>query len=148
MLNVPTFFGKNESIFCIFFLITSHDKVEYLGRSDCMRKYTVSLLVGLMFFLGTTTYSQAFGGSDWINKDVQLTEEQKQEMAKMQMDALEHKKQIINKYVEYGVISEKKADKIVTKFEKHYAKMEENGFIPKWDKHDKHHNKCECDKED
>ncbi|WP_100333705.1 YckD family protein [Bacillus alkalisoli] len=114
-----------------------------------MKKYTVSLLVGMMFFLGTATFSHAFGGSDsWINKDVQLTEEQKQEMAQMQMEALEQKKKIINKYVEYGVISEKKAEKIVSKFEKHYSKIEENGFIPKWDKHDKHHNKCDCDKEE
>ncbi|MDI3409860.1 DUF2680 domain-containing protein [Bacillus sonorensis] len=40
-----------------------------------------------------------------------LTEEQKQKLASMQKDIMEKKKQLINKYVEYGIIDQERGKK-------------------------------------
>jgi len=74
--------------------------------------------------------------------DVKLTQEQQTEMSILQKDALNQKIAIINKYIEYGVFTEEKGQKIISHLEERYNKLEQNGFIPKWDKaHKNHHNK-------
>uniref|UniRef100_UPI00240A8536 YckD family protein n=1 Tax=Piscibacillus halophilus TaxID=571933 RepID=UPI00240A8536 len=83
-----------------------------------------------------------------VNEDVELTEEQKSEMAAMQKEVLEKEKEIIQKYVEYGVFSLEKGEKIIGHLDKHYEKLEENGFIPKWDKkHKRSHGDKDVDDE-
>ncbi|MGP4041238.1 YckD family protein [Gracilibacillus sp. D59] len=72
-------------------------------------------------------------------KDVKLSDEQIEEMKGLQKEAIEKEKQIIEKYVEYGVFTKEKAQKIIQHLEKKYEKLEENNFIPKWDH--KHHMK-------
>jgi hypothetical protein len=74
------------------------------------------------------------------SEEVKLTDEQKQELGDMHKKMLKEKRALINKYVEYGVMPQEKADKIMTRMEEHYTKMERNGFIPNWDHHDK---KCD-----
>jgi hypothetical protein len=69
---------------------------------------------------------------------VQLTEEQKQELAELHTDVLEKKKAVVAKYVEFGVFNAEKAEKINAMFDRHYQKLEENDFIPKWDGKKKH----------
>lgn len=66
--------------------------------------------------------------------DIQLTEQQKQELATLHKDILNKKKEVISKYVEYGVMSEEKGKKIISRMEKRYQLLEQNGFIPKWEK--------------
>ncbi|WP_227935638.1 DUF2680 domain-containing protein [Alkalihalobacillus deserti] len=75
-----------------------------------------------------------------VNEKVttELTEEQKGEMAKLHMEVLEKKKEVVAKYVEFGIFSPEKAEKINAMFDKHYQKLEENKFIPKWDGKRKH----------
>ncbi|WP_332693736.1 DUF2680 domain-containing protein [Halalkalibacter lacteus] len=85
------------------------------------------------------TIIQAEEVSDQIESKVELTEEQKVGIAKLHKDVLEKKKEVINKYVEYGVYTEEKGKKIASMFDKHYIKLEQNGFIPKWDGKSKHH---------
>ncbi|MBB6214436.1 uncharacterized protein YlaN (UPF0358 family) [Anaerosolibacter carboniphilus] len=65
---------------------------------------------------------------------VQLTEAQKKELATLQKEILMKRKEVISKYVEYGVMTEEKGKKIISRLEKHYEKLEKNGFVPKWDK--------------
>ncbi|XBO86768.1 DUF2680 domain-containing protein [Bacillus licheniformis] len=48
---------------------------------------------------------------------------------------MEKKKQLINKYVEYGIIDQERGKEIKSHIEKRYEKEQENGFLPKW----KHH---------
>ncbi|MFC0561425.1 YckD family protein [Halalkalibacter alkalisediminis] len=79
-------------------------------------------------------------GAEGVNTDVQLTEEQKTEMAALQKDVFAKKKEIINKYVEYGVFTAEKGEKIISHMDKHFEKLKKDGFVPKWDKkHKKHH---------
>jgi hypothetical protein len=71
---------------------------------------------------------------------VKLTDQQKNELAALHKEILEKRKEVISKYVKYGVITEEKGKKIVSHLDKHYEKLEKNGFIPHWDhsKHKKH----------
>jgi hypothetical protein len=68
--------------------------------------------------------------------DVKLTEQQKTELAKLHKDILEKKKEMINKYVEFGVIPEEKGQMMISHFEKHYEMLEQNGFV--WKMHPHH----------
>lgn len=73
--------------------------------------------------------------------EVELTDEQIEEIRILKQEAIEKEKQIIEKYVEYGVLEEEKGQKILQHMEKKYEKLVENNFIPKWDH--KHHMKHE-----
>ncbi|PAD95176.1 hypothetical protein CHH50_14565 [Terribacillus saccharophilus] len=67
-----------------------------------------------------------------------LTDEQKQEIAALQKQVLEQEKQIIEKYVEYGVFSEEKADQIEKHLDQRFKQLEQDGFIPKPHRHGPH----------
>ncbi|PAF35833.1 hypothetical protein CHH58_14685 [Terribacillus saccharophilus] len=67
-----------------------------------------------------------------------LTDQQKQEIAALQKQALEQEKQIIEKYVEYGVFSEEKADQIEKHLDQRFKQLEQDGFIPKPHRHGPH----------
>jgi ribosomal protein S20 len=79
---------------------------------------------------------------------VELTEQQKNELANLHKDLLAKKEQLITKYVEYGVISEDKGMKMKSRMEEHYKKLEQNGFIPSCNKHKHKHNDKEHMKHD
>jgi polyribonucleotide nucleotidyltransferase len=68
--------------------------------------------------------------------EVKLTEQQKTELANLHKDILEKKKEMINKYVEFGVIPEEKGQMMISHFEKHYEMLEQNGFV--WKMHPHH----------
>ncbi|MFN2747849.1 YckD family protein [Bacillus sp. z60-18] len=70
-----------------------------------------------------------------------LTEEQKNELSTLQKDIMEKKKQLIDRYVEYGMMDEKKGSDIKKHMEQRYEKEKKEGFMPKWGHHQKkfHH---------
>jgi ribosomal protein S4 len=82
--------------------------------------------------MGSPAYSAT--NAETTKPDVQLTKEQKQELTALHKDILNKKKEVISKYVEYGVMSEEKGKKVTSRMEKRYQMMEQNGFIPKWEK--------------
>ncbi|WP_270574075.1 YckD family protein [Bacillus glycinifermentans] len=102
-----------------------------------MRKLWLSLLViaPLSFFV---PLSEAHGETR-VYQD--LTEQQKSELASMQRDIMEKKKQLINKYVEYGIIDQERGKEIKSHIEQRYDKEKKNGFMSKWhqDKEKKFH---------
>ena len=73
------------------------------------------------------------------NKDasVQLTEAQKKELEDLYNDLFVKKKEIINKYAEYGVITPEKAEKKLARLEKFKAELQENGYVAHWHHHEK-----------
>jgi len=73
------------------------------------------------------------------NGAVQLTEAQQKELATLHQDILEKRKEVVSKYVEYGVISQEKADKLISRLDKRYEMLEKNEFIP-------HRGKCKKEK--
>ncbi|SDK19504.1 YckD family protein [Sediminibacillus albus] len=68
-------------------------------------------------------------------KKVELTEGQQKELAILYQDLLDKRKGIINKYLEFGVISAEKAEKMTEHLDGYYKKLEANGFIIDWEKH-------------
>ncbi|WP_209122156.1 YckD family protein [Alkalihalobacillus sp. BA299] len=101
-----------------------------------MKKVSIAVLSALflsMASLSPISVQAEFDEKQAEMQNVELTQEQKDEISVLHKDVLEKKKEVILKYVEYGVFSEEKGNEIISKFEKRYAKLEENGFIPKWD---------------
>ncbi|OIJ10811.1 hypothetical protein BKP37_17270 [Anaerobacillus alkalilacustris] len=100
-----------------------------------MRKSVVSLLVVILLSMSLGTVSLAHQHEDEMDMNkVELTAQQKEELGSLMKDILEKKKEVISKYVQFGVLSQEKAEKINSKFELHYQKLEAEGFIPKWNK--------------
>ena len=85
------------------------------------------------------TVSNPSGQSD--KAPVQLSAAQKQVMETLYQDLFNKKKEVISKYVEYGVMTEEKGKKIMSRFEEHYVRLKMDGFIPqlkKWNKSERH----------
>jgi ribosomal protein S20 len=82
--------------------------------------------------IGSPVYSAT--NAEATKPDIQLTEKQKQELTALHKDILNKKKEVISKYVEYGVMSEERGKRIISRMEKRYQMLEQNGFIPKWEK--------------
>lgn len=101
-----------------------------------MSKFWLGCMAAIVLSLGA--FMPVEVGAEGLNEDVELTEEQKVEMAALQMEALETHKEIIHKYVEYGVLTEEKGQQIITHLEKRFEDLEKNGFVPKWDKQKTH----------
>ncbi|WP_419959789.1 YckD family protein [Psychrobacillus sp. BM2] len=93
-----------------------------------MSKYWLSVMTAIVMTVGLMGLSMEAKAD--MPTDVKLTTQQQEEMKSLQQDALNQKKEIINKYVEYGVFSQEKGQKIITHLEERYKKMEQNGFAP------------------
>lgn len=63
-------------------------------------------------------------------QEVELTEEQKGELAVLHKNILEHKKELVDKYVEFGMLPEDKRQKIKDHLDERYQKLVENDFKP------------------
>ncbi|MGJ9382780.1 YckD family protein [Salipaludibacillus sp. CF4.18] len=100
-----------------------------------MVKYLLGFLAVCM--LSVATLSAPVSAAEDI-KEVELTEDQRMEMSLLQKDAIERKKEIINKYVEYGVFTEEKAQKMQAHMDEKFSELEENGFIPDCEMSKKH----------
>jgi hypothetical protein len=112
-----------------------------------MRKYLSSILVCMLFSFAmvpfahgenppgkprpgqTQTPPQTQPQTPPQQQEVKLTEAQKTELAKLHKDILEKKKEMVHKYVEFGVIPEDKGQMMIKHFEKHYEMLEQNGFV-------------------
>lgn len=93
-----------------------------------MKKRWVTVITAILMCLGIMGFSLETKAE--MPVDIKLTEKQQEEMKSLQQDALNQKKEIINKYVEYGVFSKEKGQKIITHLEERYLKLEQNGFVP------------------
>ena len=91
----------------------------------------VILSLGFIGFMAVDTKAEG--------TTVTLTEVQQKEIAALQKEILEQRKTIINKYVEYGVFTAEKGNRIIAHLEERYAKLEQNGFIPTWNKEHRKH---------
>lgn len=111
-----------------------------------MKKGFLSTALILFFVIGVLTPANVFAHKDGINEEVELTSEQKDELAFLHKNLMDQKIGIINKYVEYGVITEEKGKEMIEHLEKRYQQLEKNEFIPKCHKYKKR--KDEMEKEE
>jgi hypothetical protein len=79
---------------------------------------------------------------DVSEEKVELTEAQKEVLKNLHEEMYELKVEMIEKNIEFGVISKEKGEEILKKIKKHHEKMEEHGFQHKWDHKGKYH-KCD-----
>ncbi|TWL88760.1 hypothetical protein CHCC15292_2445 [Bacillus licheniformis] len=83
-----------------------------------MRKLCVCLL--LVIPLSCTAVMPSAYGETRVYQE--LTDKQKNELASLQKDIMEKKKQLINKYVEYGILDQERGKEIKSHIEKRYEK--------------------------
>ena len=102
-----------------------------------MYRYSIILLTVLfsITFLGTNlTYADIVTvgkpKTETNKKEVQLTDKQKSEITAIHKEIFDKRKELITKYVEFGVIDEEKGKIIISKLERRYEYAEKNGFIP------------------
>lgn len=75
---------------------------------------------------------------------VELTDKQQKELAGLYQEINKLKKQVLDKYVEFGAMTKEQADSVKSWIDKHYKRMEENGFKPM----ERHHFHKDHDKDD
>lgn len=95
----------------------------------------------LVMLLALPVHAEPMSHTDQQKQAVKLTTQQKAELTKIHLDLLTKKKQLIMKYVEYGVIPKEKGDKMLKGLNEHYQDIKENGPDMHWNKMH-HHNHC------
>jgi len=67
-------------------------------------------------------------------KEIKLTDDQVAELEKLVTELFEKRKELISKYVEFGVLDQEKADAIFEHMDRHLEKLKESQYIPKFEK--------------
>jgi len=109
--------------------------------------YGLLVILCLAMITGKQAYAQLNDNQE-EQPQVKLSEQQKSELDALYQEAFEARKKIIDKYVEFGVITKEKAEKKQEHMDKFYEELKENDYIPKF--HHKGHrtNKnCQCSNE-
>lgn len=104
-----------------------------------LKKRSIVILTAVIMFVWATSAraSAVQGGSNPPASEqkqaeqITLTDAQKDELRQLYNKKSEIQKQIIQKYVEFGVISKEKADLKIKRMEEMQRRMEQDGFIPK-----------------
>jgi hypothetical protein len=101
---------------------------------------SLTFAVLLLGFVNLPVYAEQNTPTEG-DKQVQLTEDQRAELADIYRDLLEEKKELVQKYVEFGVIPKEKGDQMMQRFEEHFKMVEQNGFMLPRHPHGNHHQK-------
>lgn len=59
---------------------------------------------------------------------VELTQKQMNKLDKVHKKVFKEKRKLISQYVEYGIISKEKGDKMIAHIQKHMDKLKKNGY--------------------
>lgn len=103
-------------------------------------KKKVILIITMLLIFNFTSFSYAFADVNEnssptdakveVDNKINLTDAQKKELKVLFDKKAEIDKQIVQKYLEYGVISKEKAELKLKKIEQRQKAIEDNGFIP------------------
>ncbi len=92
--------------------------------------YFLRFFITLFILMGTSiSVAYEVDASSKGSAEVKLTAEQQQELAEIYKNMFAKKKEVIKKYVEFGVLTEEKGMKIKQKIDAKYEKLKDNGFI-------------------
>lgn len=106
-----------------------------------MKKWLLICTCSILFVLSPLSIAQAEQVQK-APKQVTLTENQKNEINKLYQKILADRKELLNKYVEYGAITEAEAKRMAEHFEKQYEMIQKHDFqLPPHHFHHKHHHK-------
>lgn len=95
-----------------------------------MKKWIGMVLTTILLVSSAAGFVYAENGNTINKLNTQLTDKQKAEISAMHKEAFEKEKKVIDKYVEYGVMSEETGKMIVSHMEMRLKKLEGDGFIP------------------
>ncbi|BCB03876.1 DUF2680 domain-containing protein [Bacillus sp. KH172YL63] len=98
-----------------------------------MKKIIYSIMAVCVLSLGVCGSVEAVGQN--TEQKVNLTAEQKAELGKLHDQMFATKKELVKKYVEYGVFSKEQGDKVLAMMEEKHKKLKENGYMMRWHPH-------------
>lgn len=111
------------------------------------RKLLITITAALVLIAMTITAASAAQSAPEVPNNVELTEAQKNELKQLSDKMFEAKKQLIEKYADFGIISRKQAEYRLKKIEEKQKRFEENGFIPRYGRDKKMNPKKSIDKD-
>ncbi|SFB24130.1 MULTISPECIES: YckD family protein [unclassified Bacillus (in: firmicutes)] len=97
-----------------------------------MKRYSF-MMMAVMFLIGLTgsvSYAAPNTADCQETLKVQLTDKQKTELDVLYRATFAKKKQIVDKYVEFGAITKEMGDKKKQWLDKKYEKLVANGYVP------------------
>ncbi|KPL59982.1 YckD family protein [Rossellomorea vietnamensis] len=105
-----------------------------------MKKIVVSIAAALIISFGFSSIVSAEGQNpgQTPGQKVNLTEDQKAELGKLHEQMYSTKKELVKKYVEYGVFTKEQGDKVLSMMETKHQKLKENGYMMRWHPHPHH----------
>jgi uncharacterized protein YlaN (UPF0358 family) len=105
-----------------------------------MKKMMVSIAAAFIISIGFSSLASAEGQGQGLTpgQKVNLTEDQKAELGKLHEQMYSTKKELVKKYVEYGVFSKEQGDKVLKMMEEKHQKLKENGYLMRWHSHPHH----------
>ncbi|MEG9297836.1 YckD family protein [Mangrovibacillus sp. Mu-81] len=99
-----------------------------------MKKMIFTLITACLLTFNFQGYASA-ESQQVAPQRVNLSDAQKQELDKLHQELFTTKKELINKYVEYGVFTKEQGDMMIQKMNERYQKLKENGFMMRWHHH-------------
>jgi hypothetical protein len=109
-----------------------------------MKKLILSLFALSIIWTGASLngYAEGQPETETKNEQVELTKEQQAELAEIYEEIFAKKKELIEKYVEFGSISGEKGKQIIERFDGHYKMLQESNYrLPHHHHHDQEHPK-------
>ena len=97
-----------------------------------MKKLLVWSVAACIALTGASVYAEPVTSLDSTKA---LTSDQKAQLETLYTQLFEKREEIINKYVEFGVLTREKGDKKIEQLKKYHSKLKENGYLPKHKKH-------------
>jgi len=104
-----------------------------IGGINWMRRIKINIIT--MFIaaavISLTGTAEAAEKQQQPPANVTLTDQQKKEIEQLEADILKKRKDVISKYVQYGVLPKERGEHIKNHMDKHFEMMKQNGFVPK-----------------
>lgn len=100
-----------------------------------MMKKVSGLIILSMMLLPGFYMETAHGKTPQMEKrpvthQVKLTTEQQKQIEMLEQQILSKRKEVIEKYVQYGVLTKEQGTHITKRMDEHYNHLENNGFVP------------------
>ncbi|MDM5296904.1 YckD family protein [Bacillus pumilus] len=98
-------------------------------------KKTCSLIILSMVLLFGFDLATAHGETPQMEKrpvthQVKLKADQQKQIEALEQQILSKRKEVIEKYVQYGVLTKEQGTQITKRMDEHYNHLKENGFVP------------------
>lgn len=102
-----------------------------------MKRITINIIT--MFIaaavISLTGTAEAVEKQQQPPANVTLTDQQKKEIEQLEAEILTKRKNVISKYVQYGILPKERGEHIKNHLDKHFEMMKQNGFAPKHHPH-------------